>query len=66
MANPNETHKDEKTSTVVEVTASDARNRMGDLLDRALGGERFKISRNGRTVAALVGAKDLEALGGTT
>lgn len=50
--------KDEPTP----ITASDARNNMGDLLDRVLGGERITITRHGKPIAALVGPRDLEAL----
>lgn len=44
------------------ITASDARNNMGDLLDRAIAGERITITRHGKKIAAIVGARDLEAL----
>lgn len=63
MAKPRLQHKDEAPEAV-EVTASAARNQMGDMIDRALGGQRFKILRHGKAVAALVTADDLEALTG--
>lgn len=62
MATDESAHKDGAASAPAAVTASDARNRMGDLLDRTLGGERIKIQRHGKTVAVLVPAADLAVL----
>lgn len=65
MGKPNTARKDDLHSDGTEsVTASDARNRMGDLIDRALSGRRTAITRHGKKIAALVSARDLEKLDG--
>lgn len=57
------THEgDESKEAPLEITASDARDRLGELIDRALAGERVVISRNGRRIAVLVSLRDAERL----
>jgi prevent-host-death family protein len=68
MADANSERKDGSValveSPVESITASDARNNMGDLLDRAIAGDRVVITRHGKRIAALVSARDLEKLEG--
>lgn len=46
-----------------EVTADDARLRLGDLIDRAgFGNERFVITRHGKRRVAIISIDDLDAL----
>lgn len=52
----------ERKDEPLEITASDARDRLGELIDRALAGERVVISRNGRRIAALISLRDAERL----
>jgi prevent-host-death family protein len=48
-----------------EVTVSDARIRLSELVLRAgYGAERFVIMRRGKQIAALIGARDLAVLDG--
>jgi prevent-host-death family protein len=48
-----------KDAVEVEITASDARVRLTELVNRAeFGGERFKITRYGKTIGAIVGVTD--------
>jgi prevent-host-death family protein len=54
MSDSEQNHKDESDV----ITASDARNQLSDLLDRAMLGERITISRNGKKIAVLLGARD--------
>jgi prevent-host-death family protein len=54
--------KDGTEAFPAAITASDARNNMGDLLDRAIAGERITITRHGKKIAAIVGARDLATL----
>lgn len=51
-----------KDADVVEFTATDVRSRLGELIDRAIAGERVVILRNGRKTAALIGTRDLDSL----
>jgi prevent-host-death family protein len=46
----------------LEIAASEARDRFGELIDRALSGERITITRNGRRIAALVSVRDADRL----
>lgn len=62
MAHPDNDRKDESAAEELAITASDARNNMGDLLDRVLAGERITITRHGKKIAGIVGARDLETL----
>ena len=62
MAPTDSDRKDEGAADETAITASDARNNMGDLLDRVIAGERITITRHGKKIAAIVGARDLEAL----
>lgn len=63
MDNPEGERKDTVASTEIEITASDARTRLTELVNRAeFGGERFKITRYGKIVGAIVGASDYERL----
>lgn len=59
-------HKSEELSerqpTVVEITATDVRDRLGEMIDRTLAGDRVVISRHGKTIAALIGAQDFDRL----
>lgn len=55
---------DTKTSRKAEIEripASDARDRLTELMNRAcFGGESFILTRNGEDVAAIIGANRLE------
>lgn len=63
METPDSGRKDAAESTEIEITASDARTRLTELVNRAeFGGERFKITRYGKIVGAIVGARDYETL----
>jgi prevent-host-death family protein len=44
------------------VSASEVQDRLGDILDRALGGERFRITRHGRERAVLLSKTEYERL----
>lgn len=47
----------------VEIGADEARQSLGDLIDRAgFKGERFVLTRHGKQVVALIGIDDLSAL----
>lgn len=46
-----------------EVAASEARDRLTELTNRArFAGERFVITRNGEAIAVIIGAQELELL----
>lgn len=63
MDAPDETRKDEAVAMEIEITASDARTQLTELVNRAeFGGQRFKITRYGKTVAAIIGVSDYETL----
>ena len=62
MANTDSDGKGGEPSQEYAISASDARNNMGDLLDRVLAGERITITRHGKKIAGIVGARDLETL----
>jgi prevent-host-death family protein len=49
-------------SESVEVNATDMRNRLGEMINRTIAGDRVVITRHGKTIAALIGARDLERL----
>lgn len=49
-----------KDGDALEIAASDARDRFGELIDRALSGERVVITRSGRRVATLISLRDAE------
>lgn len=52
-----------KRKADAEISASDARIRLAELVNRAgYSGERFVIVRRGRPVAAIIGARDLATL----
>lgn len=47
----------------VEIGADEARQSLGDLIDRAgFKGERFVLTRHGKQIVALVGIEDLKTL----
>lgn len=50
-----------KPDAVEHIPATDARDRLTELMDRARFGEKFILTRNGKPVAAIVGAADLTA-----
>lgn len=52
---------DEETSEAV-ITASEAQDRLGDVLDRAFSGERLRVTRHGRDRAVVLGIADYERL----
>lgn len=50
----------------VEIAADQARDQLGDLINRAgFGGERFILTRHGKQVVALVSIDDLKSLEAT-
>jgi prevent-host-death family protein len=54
-----------ETEAHTEVTADEAKRSFGELLARAgFANERIAITRHGKKIAALVSARDLEALDG--
>ncbi len=55
--------KDESVEEVSEVTATEGRIRLTELMNRAgFQGERIVLTVHGRRVAALIGMKDFERL----
>jgi prevent-host-death family protein len=59
MENPESTRKAEPE----RISATDARDRLTDLMNRAcFAGEQFILTKNGEPVAAIVGVKDLDRL----
>ena len=57
--------KREKGRKPVEVTALELKGALGEFLSRVgFGQERIAITRNGKKIAALVSAQDLEILDG--
>lgn len=56
-----ESHADGGDSTMAAaVPSSEAGDRIGEIIDRVLGGERVPITRYGTTKAYVVGAKEYE------
>jgi antitoxin (DNA-binding transcriptional repressor) of toxin-antitoxin stability system len=53
-------HKD--TKSVIDISIGDAKMRFSELISRALAGERFRLRRRDKIVAAIVGPDDLEKL----
>lgn len=49
-------------TSVLHITATDARLRLGEMIDAAISGDRVVIHRHGKQLAALVGMRELEAL----
>ncbi len=53
---------DESTEEVSEVTATEGRVRLTELMNRAFQGERIVLTNHGRRVAAIIGMVDFERL----
>ncbi len=47
---------------MTNISMAEAKARLSELASRTAGGERFFLLRRGKPVAALVGARDLQAL----
>ncbi|MGN6206004.1 type II toxin-antitoxin system Phd/YefM family antitoxin [Humibacter sp.] len=63
MPNNRSERKASEPSTVVEVSAQQARDNLAEMLNRAeYGGERIRIVRHGKAVAALIGLADFARL----
>jgi prevent-host-death family protein len=60
MATRSDVVKAEESET--GVTASEVQDTLGDIMDRAFGGERFRVTRFGRDRAYIIGAADYERL----
>lgn len=44
------------------ITASDVQDHLGDVIDRAWAGERFRVTRHGRDRAYVIGINEFERL----
>jgi prevent-host-death family protein len=59
--------KDDDVQPRVEIPSDEARQKLGDLIDRAgFRGERIVITRHGKPIVALVSVEDLDVLESAT
>jgi len=66
MANRSDQVKaDEAQAAETAVTATEVQDRLGDIMDRAFSGERFRVTRHGRDRIYIIGAPDYERLTNT-
>jgi prevent-host-death family protein len=49
-------------SSETVITATEVQDRLGDVLDRAMAGERFRVTRHGRDRAIVLGCAEYERL----
>jgi prevent-host-death family protein len=52
----------ETESSETVITASEVQDRLGDVMDRAFSGERFRVTRHGRDRIYIIGAAAYERL----
>ncbi len=62
MAEPGAGRKDESVEDVSEVTATEGRIRLTELMNRAFQDERIVLTSHGRRICALIGMKDFDRL----
>ncbi len=62
MGEPSAGRNDESVEEVAEVSATEGRIRLTELMNRAFQGERIVLTNHGRRVAAIIGMVDFERL----